>query len=107
MDIEGNPEAKLNLTKRIIAQIGYYIPSKKKLVTRTLIIFVLAVLLVVFLADTSPGQTVASGIVTFSHFLFKWVLTVTLLVIAVVTIITLSILYFEKRKKQEKQDYEL
>lgn len=107
LDIEGNPEAKLNLIERVFAQIKYYIPSKKKFAAKVLGLFVFTVLFVEFLAKTGPGQKLASGFVSFSHFLFKWVLTVVLVVIAVVTIVTLSILYFEKRKKQDKQDFEL
>ncbi len=107
LDIEGNPEAQLSIIGRILALAKYYIPSKKKFITKVLIYFVVAVLLVKFLAKTRLGQNLAAKIVAFSDFVFSWVITVAILIIAVVTIITLTILYFEKRKKQEKQEFDL
>lgn len=107
LDIEGNPEAKLSLMGRIWALINYYIPSKKKLFFKTLLYFVSVLLIVVFLADTKTGRNISQSIVNLSHFIFGWVLMVSVLVIAVITIITLSILYFEKRQKTDKQDFEL
>lgn len=107
LDIEGNPEAKLNLVGRALALIKYYIPSKRKFLGKILIYFVSIILLVKFLAKTKTGQNITQGVVSFSDFVFNWVITVVILVAAVVTIVTLSILYFEKRKKQEKREFDL
>ena len=43
LDIEGNPEAKLNLMGQILALISYYIPSKKKLFFK--IVFLVKILI--------------------------------------------------------------
>ena len=107
LDIEGNPEAKLSILGRIFASISYYIPSKKKFFAKILIYFVSVLLAVVFLADTKTGQKISAWIISFSHFVFGWVLMVFILLGAVITIVTLSLLYFEKRKKDDKQEFDL
>lgn len=108
LDIEGNPEAKLNLYERILAQIRYYIPSKKKFFWKIFLYFFSVLLIIIFLSDTKTGQRITQKIVNLSHFIFGWVLMVIILTVAVLTIIILSILYFEKRRKEnEKQEFDL
>lgn len=102
LDIEGNPEAKLNFIQKIFAFISYYIPSKKRLVKRVILGTTGFFLGVIFLADTKMGQSLTKSIVSFSHFMFSWVLGIFLTISAVVTIVTLTILYFEKRKKEDE-----
>lgn len=106
-DIEGNPDAQLGLIQRISALVSYYIPSKKNLFLKILISVVSILLFIVFLADTKPGQELAKSIVNIAHFAFSWVLTTTLLIGAVVIIITITILYFENKRKGSPQEYDL
>ncbi|OIP22632.1 hypothetical protein AUJ93_03630 [bacterium CG2_30_33_46] len=103
IDIEGNPEAKLNFFERILALVTYYIPSKSGLIKNIFIYTIVSIFIILFLADSKLGQSITKGIVDFTHFMVIRVLVLILVIIAIVTIITLSILYFEKRKKQTKE----
>lgn len=107
MDIKTNPDAHLGFFDRIWALITYYIPSKKKLFFTLAGISVGTLLFIVFLADTKTGRNFATSIVDFAHFVFSWVITTAILIIAVITIITLTILYFENKRKGQSQEYEL
>jgi hypothetical protein len=106
-DIEENPDAQLGLIQRFSALINYYIPSKKNLFLKSLILIISILLFIVFLADTKPGQNLAKSIVSLAHFAFSWVLTTALLVGAVVVIVTITILYFENKRKGRPQEYDL
>lgn len=107
MDIEGNPDAQLNIIQRVKALITYYIPSKKKLIFGVSGTVLGILLFIVFLADTKAGNSLAKSIVDLAHFIFSWVIIGAILVIGIVTIITLTILYFERKRKGEVTDIEL
>jgi len=107
MDIESNPDAKLGIFGRINAIVTYYIPSKKKLFFMSSGIILGILLFIIFLADTKTGQNLANKIVDFAHFVFGWVITGAILVIAIITLITLTILYFENKRKNQSREFDL
>lgn len=107
MDVKTNPDAQLGIFDRFWALVTYYIPSKKKLFFTVSGVVLGFLLLIVFLADTEPGKNTTKAIIDFAHFIFSWVITTAILIIAIVTIITLTILYFENKRKNQSQEYDL
>jgi hypothetical protein len=98
----GEESEKLPISERIILYFDYYFPSKKQALKKVLIYIVLFFTLVWFLAHTSSGQSIVKAVVGITNIIFSWVLAVILLIVGVIITAIVSLLYFEKRRRERR-----
>lgn len=101
IDLEQSPK-KLTLFDQAYLYFTYFFPQKLKSSRRLIIYIFLFFLAVWFFANTSLGRTISGAVVFLANWIFSWVFAIFLLILAAITIIVISILYFEKRRRQKE-----
>jgi len=93
--------SKISFSDKVIFYVDYYFPNKLKSLKKTGIYFVIFLAVVWLFANTAIGQGIINIIVGFANFIFSWIFAVLLLVLALAIVVILSLVYFERRKKQK------
>ncbi len=98
----GEESEKLSISERILLLFNYHFPSKKEAIKKIVVYIVLFFAIVWFLSHTSPGQGIVDIVVGITDKIFSWVLAIILLVVGIIITTIVSLLYFEKRRKERR-----
>lgn len=97
----GEPAKKLSLTEKILLNFDFYFPKNINFIKKFLIYSIVFVVVVWFFANTSYGQSVIDFVVSVVNFIFNWILAIFLVILALAVTVVGSIVYFEKRKRNQ------
>jgi hypothetical protein len=100
LDLQSEAKSRLGYFERLIILADYYLPSKWKAIRKVLIYLALFFVVVLFLANTWPGQRIVLYVVSITHIVFSWVLAIISLILGILIVIIASLLYFERRKRR-------
>lgn len=101
IDILGEDKKALSFSEKMLLLYHFYAPRKIPQIKRLGIYFLVFLFLVLFLADTEPGNLIVRGIVDFAHFVFSYLLAILLFLGGLVILVFLIVFYLEKRKQKQ------
>lgn len=82
------------------AQVKVYLGllrSKQRWLLRALLGFGLAFVLVLFFADTAPGQVLVTGTVSLVHLLFGWIIGLLVMLVVILVVVVGTAVFLDRR----------
>lgn len=99
LDMMGKDYQEKGFLQKMWNDLIYFGGSHPKLLRNVFVSLLLLLVLVWFLADTSPGRWLVSLVVGLTHFILNWVWWLVLILLTILIITIISWLFFEQRKK--------
>ncbi len=100
-DLSSIPSADRSPATRIKLLAGMF-RGRRQLGLQVLGAATVAFVLILFLADTPPGQAIVTGVVGIVHFFFRWLLGLVILLAVLAAAVAATALYLDRRQADPK-----